>query len=142
MNAKDFLKQLRKLDMMIKNKMIEQAQMKAMAYGISSPGAPDTGVRVQSSGSQRRQEDVICKYVDMEAEIDRRIDALVDARMEVIRVIEQLNAEEYDLLHKVYVQYYTLGEVAEIDDKSYSYCTTLHGRALKSVQAILDKGIE
>lgn len=82
--------------------------------------------------------DAVCRYVDMEKEIDADIDRLVDAKREVIEVIEQLSAVEYDVLHKVYVQYMTFDQIADIYDRSYSMITTIHGRALKNVQKILE----
>lgn len=136
MKAKDFLKQLRKYEMLIRNKMAEKAQWKAIATGTT---ARIDGERVQSSGSQQKMADAIGRYIDMEAEIDRAIDKLVDAKNDVIHVIEQLPVDEYDVLHKIYVQYFTLYEVADIHDKSYSWVTTVHGRALQKVQKILDE---
>lgn len=136
MNAKNFLKQLKKLDYMITNKMIEKERWLSRATDISVKYGGD---RVQTSGSQSRMADAVCRYVDMEKEIDADIDRLVDAKNEVIEVIEQLSAVEYDVLHKVYVQYMTFDEVADIYDRSYSMITTIHGRALKNVQRILEE---
>lgn len=134
-DAKSFLKQLKKLEMMITNKLIEKEQWRAMAVGITPQYG---GERVQSSGSQQRMADAVCKYIDIGTEIDEAIDRLIDARMDVISVIEQLDAVEYDVLHKVYVQYLTLYEVADIYDRTYSNITTIHGKALKHVQCILE----
>lgn len=136
MDAKTFLNQLRKLDKMIENKLAEKARWKAIALGTS---ASIGGERVQSSGSQQKMADAVSRYVDIEKEIDEQIDLLIDTKQEVISVIEKLNATEYDLLHKVYVQYVTLYEVADIYGNTYSWATTVHGRALKKVQAILDE---
>lgn len=136
MKAKEFLKQLNKLDKMIENKMIEQAQWRSIAIGTS---AQMYGERVQSSGSQQKMADAVDRYIDIEAEIEQCIDRMVDTKKDVISVIEQLNATEYDLLHKVYVQYITLFDVADLYGKTYSWATTIHGRALKNVQDILDK---
>lgn len=136
MKAKDFLKQLKKLDKMIDNKMIEKQQWVAIATGTTSFSDGD---RVQSSGSQQKMADAVGKYIDIEAEIDQCIDRLIDIKKDVISVIEQLNATEYDVLHKVYVQYQTFDEVAVLYGKTYSWTTTVHGRALKNVQRILDQ---
>lgn len=132
--AKDFLRQLKKLDKMIENKLIEKDQWKAIATGTTSQMG---GERVQSSGSQQRMADAIDKYIDIEKEIDDCIDKLIDTKKDVISVIEQLNATEYDLLHKVYVQFITLFDAAEMYGKTYSWATTVHGRALKKVEKIL-----
>ena len=135
MKAKEFLKQLKKLDRMIENKLIEKQQWKSIAEGTT---ANSEGERVQSSGSQQKMADAVNRYVDIEKEIDRFIDRLIDTKKDVISVIEQLDATEYDFLHKVYVQYLTLDDVADMYEKSHGWAITLHGRALQKVQKILD----
>ncbi len=136
MDAKQFLRQLKKLDKMIENKLAEKARWKAIATGTT---AQMGGEKVQSSGSQQKMADAVCRYVDIEKEIDEQIDNLIDTRQDVISVIEKLNTTEYDILHKMYVQYLSLYDVADIYNKSYSWATTVHGKALKNVQAILDQ---
>ena len=136
MDAKQFLRQLKKIDKMIENKIAEKARWKAIAFGTS---AKMDGEKVQSSGSQQKMADAVCRYVDIEKEIDEQIDKLIDTKQDVINVIEKLKPIEYDILHKMYVQYMSLYDVADIYEKSYSWATTIHGRALKNVQAILDQ---
>lgn len=136
MNAKTYLKQLAKLDRLIENKMIEKARWRDVALGVVNRSE---GERVQSSGSQQKMADALDKSVDIEREIAQKIDELIDKRQEVISTIEQLNAVEYDLLHKVYVQYLTLKDVAHAYDRSDSWANYIHGQALKHVQNILDK---
>lgn len=136
MDKKEFLNQLKKLDKLIENKLIEKERWQAIASGVSSPAM---GEKVQTSRNLTRTEDAICRYIDMEKEIDEAIDRLVDKKQDVLSVIEQLNATEYDILHKRYVQYIPLDDIAVLYDKTYSWVTTVHGRALKNVQKILDE---
>ena len=58
---------------------------------------------------------------------------------EIIGVIEQLDAKEYDLLHKVYVQYYDLKQYQYMKHISYSSTISIHGRALNKVWEIVGK---
>lgn len=134
--ARRFLNRLQKLDRMIINKQIELEQWRSIATGTAPQTSTD---RVQSSGSQQKVADAVCRYVDIEREITEYIDRLVDARREVIAVIEQLDVDEYDLLHKMYVQYITLSEAAEQMGKSYTWATSTHGRALKNVRDIIGR---
>ena len=83
--------------------------------------------------------DAVSQYIDLENEINNAVDKLIDAKKDVISVIEQLEATEYDLIHKVYVQYLSFYDVAEAYDKTYTWVTTIHGRALKNVQEILNR---
>ena len=135
MKAKDFLLQLPKLEALIKNKLIEKQQWKDIALGITPQMSSD---RVQSSGNQQKMACAIERMVDIEKELDEFVDSLIETRNEVLSVIEQLNSDEYDFLHLVYVQHFTLKEVANLKNYSYSWATTFHGNALKKVQKILD----
>ena len=146
--AKEFLLQVEKLDKLIENKLIERQQWQSIAMGVTS-GCESVLVKVngktelqnmekvQSSGNPQKMSDAIIKYIEIDAEIDRCVDFYVDTRKDVIKVIEMLPAQEYDLLHKVYIQHIALTEVADIYKTTYSNVTTIHGRALKRVQNIL-----
>jgi RNase H-fold protein (predicted Holliday junction resolvase) len=137
LEAKEFLKQVEKLDVRITNKLIEQRQWRDIALGIT---ANMEGERVQSSGSQSKMADAITKCVDMEAEIDSLIDKLIDTKKEVIQAIERLDSPiEYDILHKRYIQFKDLQDIADHYGKEYGWATTTHGRALKHLQNILDE---
>lgn len=136
MNAKDYLQQAQKIDMIIKNKIIEKEQWMSMA---TSTTASSDGERVQSSGSQQKMADAVVRYVELEADIDRHINSLIATKKDVIEVIEQLPAIEYDILHRVYIQYKDLNDVAAEYGKTYSWITTVHGRALQHVQDVLDE---
>lgn len=136
MKAKDYLMQVEKLDLIIHNKMIEVDQWKAIATGTTASSSD--GERVQSSGSQQKMADAVHKYIEIEEEINSYIDNLIDTKKEIISTIEMLPAIEYDLLHKMYIQYMNIDEVAEALNKTYSWATTVHGRALKHVQDILN----
>lgn len=136
MKAKDYLRQLQKLDKLIENKLAEKEQWKAMATCTTQQLSAD---RVQTSGNPQKMADAICKMIEIEGEIDAYIDRLINTKREVISTLERLNPTEYDLLHKVYVQYFTFDDVAIKNNKSYSWVTTVHGRALKNVQRMLDE---
>lgn len=138
MEAKEFLKQPERLDLRIKNKLIEKQQWKDIALGIT---ANMDGERVQSSSnSKSKMADAVIKLVDMEAEIDSLVDELIDTKKKVIQTIEQLDsATEYNVLHMRYIQYLSLQEIADHYNRDYGWATTTHGRALKSVQELLER---
>lgn len=137
MNAKEFLSQVKKLDLQIKNKLIEKQQWKDIALGIT---ANMEGERVQSSGSQSKMADAIIKIVDAESEIDSLVDRLIDTKKEVIETIEQLgSATQYDVLHLHYIQFLSYQEIADKYGKSYDFVKQAHKRAIRNVQAIIDK---
>lgn len=136
MKAKEYLQQVSKLDKMINNKLIEIEQWKAIATGTTTCSE---GNRVQTSSNQQKMADAVCRYVAIEAEITEYIDSLIDTKKNVISTIEQLPETEYDLLHKVYIQGMDFYEIAVCYEKTYTWVTTVHGRALKRVQDIIDE---
>lgn len=134
--AKNYLRQVEMFDTKIKNKLIEQQQWRDIAMGIT---ANLGGERVQSTGSQQKMADAINKCIDMETEINGLIDALIATKREVIATIEKLDSPiEYDVLHKRYIQRFSLQDIADHYGKEYGWATTTHGRALKSVQKVLE----
>ena len=133
--VKAYLQQVEKNDKLIENKIAEKKQWYELATGTSAQLSPE---KVQSSGNQQRLEDAVIKIVDIEREINAQIDKLVDIKREVIATIEQLNPAEYDVLHKRYIQFMTIAEIAYALNKSETSVSTTHGRALVSVQKILN----
>ena len=130
------MQQIEKLNKLIDNKLIEAEQWKAMAQKVT---ATNDGERVQCSGNQQKMAEAIHKYLAIQEEVDREIDALVEKKQEIIKVIEQLPVQEYDLLHMVYIQQIPLAEVAKRKNKDKRTLESLHGRALAKVQEIIDK---
>lgn len=136
MKAKSFMNRVEKIDCLIKNKLIEREQWKDIAMGIT---ARLDGEKVKSSGSNDKIGDAIARFVDLEAEINHEIDRMIDAKREILEIIEQLPPEQYDILHARYIQKKSFKEIAVDKKISYSMVTTLHGNALKSVQILLDE---
>lgn len=136
-NAQIYLEQVEKLDSIIKNKLIEKQQWKDIAFGITTNM---DGERVQSSGAKSKMADAINKCVDMEAEIDRLIDKLIDTKKDVIQTIEQLYSPiEYNVLHMRYIQYKTLQEIADHYGRDYDWAKLTCKRGCDHVQVILSR---
>lgn len=135
--AKSYLLQVERLDSRIANKLIERQQWRDIALGIT---ANIGGERVQSSGSQQKMSEAIENCLDMENEINSLIDELIETKKKVIDTIEKIySPTEYKILHMRYIQHISLKEIAIKLNREYSWVTTTHGRALKSVQNILDR---
>ena len=135
--AQIFLEQVERLDTIIANKLIEKQQWKDIALGIT---ANMDGERVQSSGSKDKMGNAVVKCVDIEAEIDRLIDNLIETKKSVLRVIEQLySPTEYNVLHMRYIQYKSLQEIADDYGKDYEWAKSTCKRGCSHVQVILNK---
>lgn len=136
MEAKEFLRRFKKLDRLIENKTIELYQCKESCQSVTARLGSE---RVQGTGNPHRMSDAIARYIDLEKEIKEHIDNAISAKKEITDTIETLNADQYDVLHKLYIQKMTFKEISFECGKSESWATTVHGRALKEVQKILDE---
>jgi DNA-directed RNA polymerase specialized sigma subunit len=134
LTAKQYLDQLRVIDTKINQKMEELADLMTAA---TSTGAIDYSKdRVQTS-PQNAQENRICKYVDLDTEINREIDEFVDIKHRVTKEIQELNVDYYiKILFKVYVQYKTVKDAANEIGLSYQYVRDLHKKALKAFEEL------
>lgn len=147
MNAQEFLEQIQKINTMIENKCIEKEQWKSIALGITSSsktiiikGVEHAMDKVQASGEQQKMADAVVRYVDIEREIDQYIDKLIDARKDVICVIEMLPVVEYDVLHKMYVQNLSPDEIAHAcGGYSVAWVSKAKQKGTAMVQKILDE---
>ena len=135
MKAKEYMREVAKIDKMIKNKMIEVQQWK----NIATTCAINMGEKVQTSKKPDPMADAVCEYTDLENEIRKDIDELTEKKMSISHTIEKLQIEEYDILHIIYIQGRSLKEAAAIGKRGYSFTANLHGRALKHLQDILDE---
>lgn len=132
--AKGFLKGIRKVDRLIRNKIAEKELWLVYATGTTMPLTE----KVQSSSNGQKMENATIRYMEEVQKIDKRICELLKEKQEKISLIEQLNEIHYDVLHKIYVQNFTFQDVADSYEKSYSTITSIHGRALANLQKIID----
>ena len=140
MTAKERLLDIKRLDTLIQNKTAEKKKWEAITMEKATSITSSTeGERVQSSGSKQRMADTMDSGIDRVRRIEKRIKELYAEMDALIAIIDGLPEEYSDILHKVYVQYMSLKEVAAIRHESYSTVATNHGRALKMVSEVLSK---
>ena len=134
-DAHEYLMQVRKIELVIQNKLAEREYWRGVALNTT---AVLGGERVQSSSDLQKMASAVCRYVDIERELDGVIDQLYDTKTEVIGCIEQLDANEYDVLYKRYIQFMSVPEVADACDKSRSWVALMQKQGIAHIQAILD----
>lgn len=139
MKAKEYLQQVKKIDKLIENKLIEKEQWFAIATGTTA--SSEDGDRVQSSGSQQKMADAVCKMIEIQEEINNLIDMYIDTKQGVIKTIEQLPADEYDVLHKIYIQGKNMRQTAAACEKSYDWVKIIHKQGMRDVQRFLGKKV-
>lgn len=136
MDATAFLEKVKRLDVLLKNKLIEREQWRDLALSVT---AHSDGDRVQSSGNLQKMSDAVARCVDMEAEINAIVERLAIEKADVLSVIEQLPPDEYDVLHMKYIQHLTNDEINMARDRSGSWASTIASNGRKNVQMILDR---
>lgn len=132
MNPKEYLRQIKKCDNQINNKLAEITQLREMATSITSTLKDDV---VQSGGdSKSRVAEAIDKIVDLEREIDSDVDRLIETKRDIMFVIDQLNSPYRDILYKRYFQYKTWEQISVEMNYSFRQTLRLHGQALQKVK--------
>ena len=128
MNAKEFLEQVGYVDQAIDSKLEQVQRLRDESKKATSlvSDLPRGG-----SSSQQRMQDTIAKIVDLEREINRDIDRLVDMKRAVRLAINAMaNPEERLILELRYLCYKGWPEIAEKADCSESNVYRIHGLAL------------
>ena len=142
MKAETYLERIKKIDVLILNKIREYRRWVDAAEGLSGAAF---GERVQSSRNLQRGADAIINYTVLESEIK----ALEAEKQNIIRNIERLPSEAYDVLYMYYVGKYDKKldrmQYASLKDIAYKYKISYDGakkkkqRALRLLGAVLDE---
>lgn len=132
MDARTYLERIEMLDLMIENKLNEKKMWLEISQGTT---AQMGGERVQSSGSKQKMADAVNRCVDLDAEIEE----CRQAKRDIIATLEQLKPSHYNVLYKRYVLQMQFKEIDIACKKGEGWATTIHGRALKNVQRLLDE---
>lgn len=131
-----YLERYERAATVIPNKLIEIEQWHDIATSITAVMNSEC---VSSSGSKQKMADAVNRCLDIVYDLERQVDELDAIKRDVVHTIEQVRStREYNLLHKKYIQFMSLQDIADEFDRDYTWVTTTHGRALRSVQRILD----
>lgn len=131
MTAKEYLKEIRKIDISIDQKQIEYETLKGSRTYVG--GMDYSAERVQTSPDGSGFTRISDHLADMQREINDEIDQWHDMRHERIGQMQQLSKVEYvDILFRRYVQYQSLETIASELGFSYNYTCNLHGEALQA----------
>lgn len=95
MTAKEYLQQALRLDERINSKISQLESLRELATKCTST---ITGMPRNPSPSQSPMADAVCKIIDLQDEINRDIDHLVDLKRELVEVIRKVEDVECRLL--------------------------------------------
>lgn len=136
MTAKEYMEQARYLDMQINSKIEQVKTLNELATKVTTvysdmPHSPN-----RNTG---RMEETVAKMIDLESEIDRDIDALVDLKREIMRVVNSVESAEYrTILEMRYLQFKKWEQIALLMSTDLRWVYRMHGKALKEVQQIIN----
>lgn len=116
MTAKEYLSQAYRLDQRIDSKIAQVASLNDLATKCT---ATLTGMPRNPNRGGSTMADAVCKIVDLQEEINRDIDRLVDLKREIVAVIKAVENPEYQvMLEKRYLSFQTWEQIAV--DMNYS----------------------
>ena len=128
------LSRLSIIDEMINNKLQEVEEWRSKCeYSGTSYGTE----RVQSSPASPKVESVLDMYISVKQEKMREIAELEAEKKAIISDIEKLPPSEYSVIYKRYVQQKSFYQISSELDKSYSWCTWTHSKALEYLQRLM-----
>ena len=136
MQAKEFLNQAFLLDQRIRSK---SEQIQSLNELATSCTATLTGMPRNPNRGGSRMADAVCKIIDLENEIARDMDRLIEVKKEIVAIINAVDDVVYrTLLEKRYLCGATWEEITIDLNCNRRWTFRLHDRALEAVQKILD----
>lgn len=127
MTAKEYLRSIKYLDHAINAKQAELDRLKRDMCSIK--GVTYDGDKVQGGITDSMK--IVDKIIELNNLINAEIDKLVDLKAEAHQKIEKVcNKKFISLLTDIYINGYTLEQVAEKADKTYMTICRWHGQAL------------
>lgn len=137
MDAKEYLKSIKRMDVMINGMVRERDQLRGMRYKITQVLNP---VKVSGGGTNEGFTGASDRLLDLEEEINREVDRFADLKQEAADMLKRLeDPKHYEVLHRHYILFESLEKIAGDMDYTYRWICILHGRALQCYQKILDK---
>ena len=135
MNAKEYLKQAFYLDKRINSKLEQVESLNALATKAAStlsdmPKSPNRG--------SSKLEDTIVKIIDLQEEINRDIDKLVDLKAEMVGTIKQIQDKELQvILEKRYLCFETWEKIAVDMNYDIRHIHRLHNLGLTETSKLI-----
>ncbi len=137
MDAKEYLKGIRRMDAIINGMINERDQLRGMRYKITQTLNP---VRVSGGGTNEGFTGASNRLLDLEDEINREIDRFADKKQEAGDMLKRLeDPKHFEVLHRHYILFESFEKIAVDMGYTYRNVCYLHGRALQVFQKVLDQ---
>ncbi|MGI5964199.1 MAG: hypothetical protein ACOX7N_10970 [Lawsonibacter sp.] len=132
MTVKEYLGQAYRLDQRINSKLEQVASLTELARKATTTL---TGMPKNPNRNTSMVADAIAKIVDLQAEINRDIDLLVDLKCDMVRIIKSVgNAEYQTLLELRYLCFKSWEQIAVDMGYNVRHVYRIHGEAVKNIK--------
>ncbi len=140
MKVKEYLEQIRWLDIKINDKISERDSLWSMATKVTPTLSHDKG---SGNNVSDKVGNIVAKIVELDEEINKQIDDFIDLKTKIVKQIEKLENDKFSrILYKKYVEYKDLSVIACELHYDYKYILNLHGYALKAFNEQILKVME
>lgn len=137
MRAREYLRGIKRLDVLIEQKLEEKEELRRGLEGLSAVSAGCERVKGGELPGDGRVVRMLDKIDLLEREIDGLIDVLVDKKRLILQQIQRVGNPGYMfVLYGVYVRGKRMREIAKEMHYSYGYVRQLHWRALQEFEKI------
>ncbi len=136
MNIKEYLNSIRRIDEQINTELEQIEQLRSILMRVNAPLVQD---KVQTSYQTDKMADTVAKIVDLEKDINKKIDRMLKLKKEVMAIIDNIeNAEERLVLKKRYLLNKSWKEIIVDMDLNIrsSQIYIIHRQALKSFRKV------
>lgn len=134
MTVKEYLSQAKFLDQRINSKIQQVAVLNDLATKATSTL---TGMPRNPNHATSTMEEAITKIIDLQAEINRDIDTLVDLKRDLSATIKAVGNTEYQtVLEKRYLCFQSWEQIAVEMGYDLRWLYRIHGKALDEVRAV------
>ena len=139
MQAKEFLKNIIQIDMMIDCKLEQITELRSR---LTSIGCATDNERVQTSLKGDKYTDTIAKIMELEDLVNDDIDKLTEYKLQARELIEGLDSNvEKIVLYKRYFECKPFEQIAVECNYSWRQIHRIHGNALMKLDKVVDEVI-
>ena len=132
MTAQEYFNQAYRLDQRINSKIEQVAALNDLALKATST---ITGMPHSPNHGSSTMADAVTKIVDLQAEINRDIDSLVDLKRDIVKVIKSVDSGEYQVLLELrYLCFKTWEQIAVEMGYSIHHLYKVHRLALVAAE--------
>ena len=132
MTTKEYLSRAYYLDIRIRSKAMQIAELETLATKVNAALSP---IKVQTSKDNHKMESTVIKMTEYQEELNNDMKKLIQVKRETKEIIDTVTNDEYRVLLELrYLSSMRWEEIAVEMNYSIDHVFRLHRRALKAVK--------